>query len=67
MNKYRQCSLSKGTAQQVAFIPAEFARAGKYLRIGDENGWHVDAVYSVASGVLVSDGRGCRELFGSLQ
>jgi hypothetical protein len=38
---YRQCTLKKGPTVQVAWIPEQFAKKGKYLRIGDDNGWLV--------------------------
>jgi hypothetical protein len=41
---YRQCTLSKGSAQQVAWIPEAFANKGAVLYIEDEYGWVVDEV-----------------------
>lgn len=51
---YRQCELRRVSGHlEVAWIPEEFARKGKYLRIkrGEkwENGWEVVAVYDRAS------------------
>jgi hypothetical protein len=64
---YRQCSLRRGTTRQVAWVPAEFARAGRYLRIRDEDGWLVEAVWGRGKGEsLTSDGRGYQQYFGSL-
>lgn len=40
----RQCVLRKANRYQVAWIPARFAVRGKYLKILDEDGWHVEAV-----------------------
>jgi|LakMenEpi03Aug12_release.lakeMendotaPanAssembly.Ray.scaffolds.fasta_scaffold645858_1 hypothetical protein len=45
-NDYKQCTLSKKNATQVAYIPAKYAILGKYLRIGDDNGWKVETVSS---------------------
>ncbi len=45
MTFYRQCQLSKGTTKEVAWIRERFAKVGKYLRIKDSDGWHVDAAY----------------------
>lgn len=45
-NDYRQCTLIKKNLKQVAYIPAKYAIVGKYLRIGDDNGWKVDTVSS---------------------
>ena len=44
--RYRHCLLRKGVTQQMAWIPEPFAKVGKYLRIGESDGWLVDAVYS---------------------
>ena len=41
MSYYRQCTLTRGTTTQIAWIPEQFAKKDKYLRIGDENGWQV--------------------------
>ena len=36
---YRQCVLTKGTAKQTSWIPAEFAKEGRILRLKNEAGW----------------------------
>ena len=41
---YRQCSMVKGTAGQVAWIPENFAVAGSYVMLGDDDGWMVESV-----------------------
>ena len=41
---YKQCTLRRGTVQQVAWIPSKFAVVGKFLRVRDENGWQVTEV-----------------------
>jgi len=38
---YRQCTLKKGAAVEVAWIPEELATKGKFLRIRDDDGWQV--------------------------
>lgn len=43
---YKQCLLVRSTAEQVAWIPEHLAKLGKYLRIQEQNGWRVAAVYS---------------------
>lgn len=43
---YRQCVLQRGTEGDVAWIPEIHAKPGKFLRIGDENGWQVKEVGS---------------------
>jgi hypothetical protein len=43
---YRQCLLFRGSFQ-IAFIPEQFAKVGKYLRINDENGWKVVEVFKL--------------------
>lgn len=47
MLHYRQCELSKGPSREVAWIPEQFAVAGKVLRIGDDDGWRVEAAGAV--------------------
>ena len=49
-NKYVQCLLVKsvpgvGYRNDVAFIPIEFAILNKCLKIEDDNGWIVKAIY----------------------
>ncbi len=41
---YKQCRLVKHAATQVAWIPEIFAVIGKYLRLGDDNGWRVSSI-----------------------
>jgi hypothetical protein len=41
MDYYKQCTMKKGLGVQTAWIPEEFAKVGKYLRIEDDNGWEV--------------------------
>ena len=45
---YNQCWLVRGNARQMAWIPAKFAVAGRYLRLTDagvsEDGWKVVGV-----------------------
>lgn len=63
----KQCTLSRGTAQQTVWLPAQFAVKGRYLRIQDVNGWCVDAVYGAAPLLLTGNGRGFHQLFESIQ
>ena len=44
MEFYRQCALKRGSTSQVAWIPEEFARVGKVLRIKEQDGWMVLSV-----------------------
>ena len=44
---YKQCRMTKKSAIDIAWIPEKFAVVGKYLRIGDDNGWKVESVSSV--------------------
>lgn len=50
MTYYRQCTLTMQdgplTAQQVSWIPEEFAVVGKVLKIKDQDGWRVKDVGS---------------------
>jgi len=41
---YRQCILQKNHTWQTAYIPEEFAKNGKILRIKEDNGWVVKNV-----------------------
>jgi hypothetical protein len=45
---YRQCTMTKGTISQMAWIPEHFAVLDKYLRLKkdgvDEDGWQVKSV-----------------------
>jgi hypothetical protein len=43
---YRQCELRKGTKRMTSWIPERFATQGKYLRLGDDDGWKVIAVHA---------------------
>ena len=38
---FTQCRLRKGKTEQIAWIPSEFARKLRSLRINGENGWRV--------------------------
>lgn len=40
----RQCVLRNKNRWQVAWIPSEFARKGKYLKLREEDGWCVEMV-----------------------
>lgn len=37
----RQCKLRRGSVEKVAWIPERFAKVGNWLRLFDEDGWHV--------------------------
>ena len=48
VRSYAQCWLVRGNARQMAWIPAKFAVAGRYLKLTDagqtEDGWRVAGV-----------------------
>jgi hypothetical protein len=48
---YRQCTLQRGTTQQVAWIPETFAKVGSYVNITEngksEDGWKVLSVSDI--------------------
>lgn len=44
MQYYKQCTMTKNETSQVAWIPEEFAKVGKFLRLEDDNGWEVTSV-----------------------
>ena len=44
MNYSKQCTLTKGTKSQVAWIPEEFAKLNKFVRLFEEDGWQVMTV-----------------------
>ena len=62
----KQCFLSRGSARQMAWIPAPLAIEGKFVRIADENGWKVEKVYAAAPVMTTGDRRGFHHLFGSI-
>lgn len=41
---YKQCTLQKGNTIQTSWIPEEFAKSGKYIRLKDDDGWKVIGV-----------------------
>jgi hypothetical protein len=43
-NTYTQCRLRRGKVEQIAWIPSEFAKKHKHLKIKEENGWRVIGV-----------------------
>ena len=61
----KQCSLVRGRARQVSWLPARFARVGAWLRLRRddgvwEDGWRVEAVGATR------EERPPRTAFGSL-
>ena len=65
---YRQCLLALGDSRQVAWIRADLAKVGSYLKIGNKNGWQILAAWSIKDNAdwLTNDGRDLRQEFGSL-
>lgn len=45
-NWYRHVFLRRGPRHQIAWIPEELANRGKYVRIGEKDGWMVVAVWT---------------------
>lgn len=41
-----QCEIKKGKTYQVAWLPSEFAKKGKFIKLHDDNGWKVLHVFS---------------------
>lgn len=41
----KQCLLRNGVRWQVAWLPVQFAAFGKWVKLRDEDGWRVVAVY----------------------
>lgn len=37
----RQCVLRRGNVEKVAWIPEQFAKAGAYIKLFDQDGWMV--------------------------
>lgn len=52
---HRQALLVKGAVRKVAWIPQKHAVVGGMVRLHDEDGWRVDAVYSVMESSFVQD------------
>lgn len=52
---YTQCKLKKENTYQTSWIPSEFAKVGKILKLKDEDtgvwtdGWVVEAAYNTRS------------------
>jgi hypothetical protein len=42
---YKQCRLRKGTTFRVTWLPEKFAKIGKVLRLHDDDGWVVEAIW----------------------
>jgi hypothetical protein len=64
---YRQCLLRLGKTRQIAWIPAQFARVGAYIKLVGQNGWQVEAAWGRSDGEWLDSGRrGYRREFGSL-
>lgn len=47
MRRYRQCELRRGTTREVVWIPENFGKIGKIVRVGDDDGWTVSDVGAV--------------------
>jgi len=47
--KYKQCKLKKGTNYLVTWLPEKFAKKHKVLRLKDDDGWVVQAVWGNAT------------------
>jgi hypothetical protein len=45
----KQCVLRKGTREQQAYIPAQFAVEGNFVRVKGEDGWEVLEASSVST------------------
>lgn len=49
--RYRQCIMTKSSGQSIlqvtSWIPEQFAKIGKYLKLKDDDGWKVISVGSV--------------------
>ena len=51
---YRQCLMRRLRTWQVAWIPRDFARVGRFLELRGENGWEVMAAWSLKSAEYLS-------------
>lgn len=64
---FRQVELQRGHTQQVVWIPEQFAKRNKYLKIKDVDGWKVASVFGQSgTALLTNDGRDMRKDFASL-
>jgi hypothetical protein len=43
---YRQCLLKKKNSYLTSWLPEKFAKCGKYIKLIDDDGWKVMAVWS---------------------
>jgi hypothetical protein len=41
---YRQCVLQKKDIRKTAFLPEQFAKINKYIKIKEDDGWQVVSV-----------------------
>lgn len=47
MNNYKQVLMRKLNLMEISWIPEQFAKVGKFLKINDDNGWEVKKVYNI--------------------
>ena len=51
---YRQCELKRGETRMTSWIPEEFAKVGKVLKLKDVDGWVVFSVGERLDGELAN-------------
>lgn len=55
MSKFRQAILRKGRRFRVAWIPAQLAVVGRFLRLHNDDGWKVEEVSKPRDGAFIKD------------
>ena len=46
---YKQCQLIKNNSICVTWLPEKFAKSGKIIKLKNEDGWKVQAVWGIDS------------------
>jgi len=52
---YKQCQLNKGTRVLVTWLPENYAKVGKVLKLKDDDGWVVREVWATTTKKDVTD------------
>jgi len=52
---HKQCKLQKGIAFQYSWLPEKFAKVGEYVKLKDDDGWQVVAVFSIMDSKKVQE------------
>ncbi len=53
MKHYRQCLLKKKNTYMVSWIPSEYAKTGRYIKLGTDDGWQVVAAWTTKEAAYI--------------